>query len=145
MTKVNSPRGRVSVALLAAFVAIAVIAAQHWTATSSAANPTLTGDFCTFNGNMFCMTLTWNGVAYGTPNRANLALQPGTYSLTVNDTSAAHDFALRSCPGSTSHVRPDQPCRNDNRNHDPGADRDRHGVDRADPRHLQALLRRHHP
>ncbi len=109
MTKVNSPRGRISVALLAAFVAIAVIAAQHWTATSSAANPTLTGDFCTFNGNMFCMTLTWNGVAYGTPNRANLALQPGTYSLTVNDTSAAHDFALRSCPGSTSQCDPTNP------------------------------------
>ena len=109
MTRVNSPRGRASLVLLAAFVAIAVIAAQHWTATSSAANPTLTGDFCTFNASMFCMTLTWNGVAYGTPNRASLALQPGTYSLTVNDNSMAHDFALRSCPGSASPCDPSNP------------------------------------
>jgi MBG domain (YGX type)/Putative Ig domain len=38
---------------------------------------------------------------YGTPNRTALDLQPGTYALTVHDTASAHDFALRSCPGST--------------------------------------------
>jgi len=106
MTKINSPRGHVLVMLLAAVVA-AVIAAQHFTATSSADNPTLTGDFCALNTR--CMSMTWNGVAYGTPNRAKLALLQGTYSLTVNDNSPAHDFALRSCPGSTAACDPTNP------------------------------------
>src|SRR4051812_29201885 len=88
--------------LLATLAVVAVVAAQHSAVTASADNPTLTGDLCTFNGSMICMTMTWNGVAYGTPNRADLAVKPGTYTLTVNDTSAAHDFALRSCQGSTS-------------------------------------------
>jgi methionine-rich copper-binding protein CopC len=96
MTKLNSPRRRILVVLLAALAVTGASAAQHFTATSSADNPTLTGDFCTG----LCMTATWNGVAYGTTNRAVLALKPGTYTLTVNDTSAVHDFVLRSCPGS---------------------------------------------
>ena len=49
-----------------------------------------------------CMSLTWDGTAYGTNNRADLALQPGTYWLTVNDPSRFHNFELRSCPGGTS-------------------------------------------
>jgi hypothetical protein len=86
--------------LLAALSVIAVVAVLH-SATASAVNPTLTGDFCTFNGSMFCMTMTWNGVAYGTPDRSRvLSLKPGTYDLTGNDNSPAHDFVLRSCPGS---------------------------------------------
>ncbi len=110
MTRVNSPRRRVSVVLLATVAVVAaVIAAQISTATSAADTPTLTGDFCTLNASMFCMTMTWNGVAYGTPNRDTLALKPGTYSLTVDDNSPAHDFALRSCPGSTSACDPSNP------------------------------------
>lgn len=101
ITRANSSRGRVAV-LLAALTAVGAIAAYAFMAgAASAHGRTLGGDFCTFNGSMFCMTLTWDGVAYGTPNRADLALRPGTYWLTVNDTSAMHDFALRSCPGST--------------------------------------------
>ena len=103
MTYVNSPRGRVvAVLVAAAFSALTVFAALHARA-ASADTSTLTGDFCTLpSGSTLCMTLTWNGVAYGTPNRAALRLLPGTFTLTVNDTSAAHDFVLRSCPGSTS-------------------------------------------
>src|SRR5262249_3573162 len=33
-------------------------------------------------------------------NRSPLSLAPGAYMLTVNDNTAAHDFVLRSCPGS---------------------------------------------
>src|SRR5262245_44251137 len=88
MTRVNSPRGRVlAVLLAAAFSAFTVFAALH-ARPASADNPTLTGDFCTLaGGSTLCMTLTSNGVAYGTPNRAALRLKPGTYTLTVNDTS----------------------------------------------------------
>ena len=109
MTNVNSPRGRVLAVLLAAACsAFTVFAALHTTA-ASADNPTLTGNFCTFNGSTLCMTLTSDGVAHGTPNRDALRLRPGTYSLTVNDTSAAHDFVLRSCPGSLSACDPGNP------------------------------------
>jgi hypothetical protein len=95
-----SSRGRRVVFVLAALSLVAVIAAQHSAGPASADSPTLTGDFCNV-GSIFCMTITSNGVAYGTPNRADLALKPGPYTLTVNDTSAGHNFALRSCPGST--------------------------------------------
>jgi hypothetical protein len=77
MTEAYSPRRRAAVALFAACIAIAVIAGHYWTATSSADTPALTGNFCTFNASTICMTMTWNGVAYGTPNRDKLALHPG--------------------------------------------------------------------
>jgi MBG domain (YGX type)/Putative Ig domain len=101
MTRTSSFGHRVAL-LFAMLSIVTVVAAQRSATPASAVDPTLTGDFCTFNASMFCMTVTWNGVAYGTPNRSDLALEPGTYTLTVNDTSPAHDFALRSCPGSTA-------------------------------------------
>src|SRR5262245_31704272 len=111
MTTLHPPRGRGGrLMLLVASVTVAVIAVQLSAATSSADNGTLTGNFCTANNNI-CMTMTWNGIAYGTTNRSVLSLKPGAYTLTVNDTSAAHDFALRSCPGSTAPCDPTNPLR----------------------------------
>jgi hypothetical protein len=104
MTKASSLKGRGAV-LCAAF-AVACIAAAFGAGGVSAQGRTLVGDFCTFNGSAFCMTVTWDGVAYGTPNRAALDLRPGTYWLTVNDTSTMHDFSLRSCPGAGSACDP---------------------------------------
>src|SRR5262245_26200601 len=99
MTKLHPPRGRRGrLMLFVASVTVAVIAVQLSAATSSADNGTLVGDFCTGN-NFICMTVTWNGTPYGTTNRTPLALTPGAYTLTVNDTAANHDFVLRSCPG----------------------------------------------
>src|SRR5262249_4764026 len=100
MIKARSQRPWAVALVLATSAAIVLLAAHHLTASASADNPSLTGDFSTFNGSMFCMTITGNGVVYGTPNRADLALKPGSYSLTANDTSTGHDFTLRSCPGS---------------------------------------------
>src|SRR5262245_8498340 len=99
MTKARS-LGRVLAILFATLTVVAAVAAHH-SATSSADVSTLTGDFCTANS-FICMTVTWNGVAFGTTNRSVLALKPGAYTVTVNDTSAGHDFVLRSCPGSTA-------------------------------------------
>jgi hypothetical protein len=44
-----------------------------------------------------CMALTVDGTTYGTNNRADLSLRPGTYWLTMTDTAAFHNFSLRSC------------------------------------------------
>jgi hypothetical protein len=99
MIKTSSRRGRFGL-LLATFAVVGVAVAYYSATTASADGRTLTGDFCT-TPNMFCMTITWDGVAYGTPNRADPGLRPGTYWLTLNDTAAFHDFALRSCSGST--------------------------------------------
>jgi hypothetical protein len=53
------------------------------------------------------MSVTWDGVTYGTPNRvASLSLRPGTYWITVNDDSTSHNFSLRSCPDSSSPCGP---------------------------------------
>jgi hypothetical protein len=98
MIKVSSPRGRIGL-LLATFAVVGLVVAYYSATTASADGRALTGDFCT-TPNMFCMTLSWDGVAYGTPNRDDLGLRPGTYWLTLDDTAAGHDFALRSCPGS---------------------------------------------
>jgi hypothetical protein len=100
MTKARSLPRRTAI-MLATFAILGAVAAVYSAATASADGRTLTGDFCTFQGSMFCMTVTWDGVKYGTPNRDSLALRPGTYWLTVNDNAGGHDFALRSCPGST--------------------------------------------
>jgi hypothetical protein len=97
MTRVKSAKGRL--ALVLAVLAAGGIIAAYSGGTAAADGRTLTGDFCT-TPNAFCMTLTWQDVAYGTPNRADLSLRPGEYWLTLDDTST-HDFALRSCPGST--------------------------------------------
>jgi hypothetical protein len=110
MTMASSLQRRV-VFLFATLSIVVVVGAQHSAAPASADNPTLTGDFCTFANSMFCMTVTSDGVAYGTPNRAALALKPGVYTLTVNDTTAAHDFVLRSCPGSTTPCDASNPLR----------------------------------
>ena len=48
------------------------------------------------------MTLSWEGVAYGTTNRADLTLRPGTHWIAVNDDSTIHNFVLRSCPDATT-------------------------------------------
>jgi hypothetical protein len=99
MKTATSRRGSIAV-LFAALVVLGTTAA-YTAATASADGRTLTGDFCTLGTNMFCMTITSDGVKYGTPNRDPLALRPGTYWLTVNDNNTGHDFALRSCQGST--------------------------------------------
>jgi uncharacterized cupredoxin-like copper-binding protein len=99
MTTARSLNGRVGV-LLAAFFLVGMTAAST-VERASAEGRALVGDFCSAN-HFRCMTLTWDGVAYGTPNRTDLSLRPGTYWLTVNDTSSMHDFVLRSCPDSTS-------------------------------------------
>jgi uncharacterized cupredoxin-like copper-binding protein len=96
MTKVSSLRGRLAV-LLATF-AVFGMAAAYAALRASADGRTLVGNFCPG----FCMSITSDGVVYGTPNRADLALRPGTYWLTVNDNSTHHNFTLRSCPDATS-------------------------------------------
>jgi hypothetical protein len=118
MTEGHSLRTRVAVVLAAvAALAAAGTIAAFWTTAASADGRALAGDFCTTpTGSMLCMTLTWDGVAYGTTNRADLELRPGTYWLTVNDNSSMHDFALRSCPGSTS------PCTSSNPASDGGVE-----------------------
>ena len=85
------------------FVVMAALAV--YSVTASASGRALEGAFCTTNtGSVLCLALTWDGVEYGTRNREDLSLRPGTYWLTVNDTVAFHNFALRSCPDS------DAPC-----------------------------------
>jgi len=80
-----------------------VIGAAVYGVTASASGRALEGAFCTTNtGSPICMALTWDGVEYGTRNRADLSLRPGTYWLTVDDTSRFHNFSLRSCPDSDS-------------------------------------------
>jgi hypothetical protein len=91
-------------AAIAALSAAGTIAA-FWSTAASADGRSLQGAFCMTNTtpmSMLCMQLTWDGVTYGTNNRADLELRPGTYWLSVTDDSPFHDFALRSCPGSTS-------------------------------------------
>jgi hypothetical protein len=100
-------RARIGV-LIVALAVISAIAAYS-AMTASADGRTLEGAFCTKGpippfSNGQCMSLTWDGVTYGTLNRADLTLRPGTYWLTVNDNSSAHDFTLRSCPDA------DTPC-----------------------------------
>lgn len=69
---------------------------------ASAEGRTLDGAFCAIANNHTCMTLSFDGVAHGTPNRDDFALRPGTYWLSVFDNSGQHDFVLRSCPGTDS-------------------------------------------
>jgi hypothetical protein len=108
MTRTELLTGRIAV-LVAAFAVTGAIAA-YAVMTASADGQSLEGAFCSTPANHFCMSLTWNGVAYGSNNRADLTLRPGTYWITVNDDSPFHNFALRSCPDSTSacNAGPDQ-------------------------------------
>ena len=93
-------------AQLAALVVIGAVAA-FISVTASANGRALDGAFCrTSTNSTLCLSLTWDGVAYGTNNRAELALRPGTYWITVKDDSVAHNFTLRSCPGATEPCGP---------------------------------------
>jgi hypothetical protein len=104
-TQVLTRRGAVALAILAAIGAVAA----YITMPASANGRSLDGAFCTLPvppataaSSHICMSLTWDGVTYGTANPdAQLTLRPGTYWITVNDDSAGHNFSLRSCPGST--------------------------------------------
>jgi hypothetical protein len=87
------------VALLAALFAAGPVAAV------SAEGRQLTGSFCTNPQALpkpgACISLSYRdetAMGYtGSPDRV-LTIRPGTYWLTVNDNSAAHNFSLRS-PG----------------------------------------------
>jgi hypothetical protein len=88
------------------------------TATASADGRTIDGAFCndatTTPKQAFCLEASFDGQTVkgfwaGTiasctpiPDPGVLTLRPGTYWISVVDTSPAHDFSLRSCPGSTS-------------------------------------------
>ncbi len=100
------------VALLGAAGAVAAYAvmASSATGTSAATSPALSGAFCNTGQTPLCMSITFNGQTFqgyqGSDHSVHLTLRPGAYSLTVNDNSRFHDFALRSCPGSTSSCDP---------------------------------------
>lgn len=89
------------VALVAALFAVGPVAAV------SAEGRQLTGAFCTNPQALpkpgACISLSYRdetAMGYtGSPDRV-LTIRPGTYWLTVNDTSAAHNFSLRSPDGS---------------------------------------------
>ena len=90
--------GRPAIALFVVLGAVVL-----YGVTASASGRALEGGFCTTNtGGRLCMALTWDGVEYGTRNRTDLSLRPGTYWLTVNDANQFHNFTLRSCPDSDS-------------------------------------------
>jgi hypothetical protein len=102
MSKGNTLKRLISVL----FVTIAAVgvSVEYLASSSSAQGNTINGTFCMPTMVMFCMQATFDGqTAEGyTKHEAALSLNPGTYSLTVHDDSTAHDFAFRSCPGSTS-------------------------------------------
>ena len=90
------------VVVLASAGAIAAVAAAVAMAASSdvvvpADARTIDGTFCT---GLCIHVTTSDGQTAQSPD--GLDLRPGTYWLTVTDTSRFHDFMLRSCPGSTS-------------------------------------------
>ena len=91
------------------FLLVVMGAAIVYAVTAFASGRTLEGSFCSTNTDpIFCMTLGWDGVDYGTSNRADLSLRPGTYWLNLNDDSNGHNFSLRSCPGSDAPCGPGQ-------------------------------------
>jgi hypothetical protein len=82
---------------IGAWAAMAAMGASSDGAAPAGAR-TINGMFCTTK---LCISVTTSdGQTAQSPN--GLSLRPGTYWLTVTDTSAFHDFVLRSCPGSTS-------------------------------------------
>ena len=95
-------KGRVAV-LLAAAAGVAAFAVYS-VATASADGRTLDADFCVPVHT--CMSLTFDGATVGTAERPagstdpDIALRPGEYWFSLTDNSNAHNYALRSCPGS---------------------------------------------
>lgn len=92
------------IAILVLGLAATGVAAAFMGAGASAEGRTLEGAFC--GASHTCMTLSFDGVTYGTTNRDDFSLRPGTYWLSVNDNSTFHDFVLRSCTSSTSPCGP---------------------------------------
>jgi len=101
MKKGNSLKRLVVTSLVTLAVIGAIVA--YVASAASGQDGTIDGTFCMPTMVMFCMQATFDGqTAEGyTGHPAALTLSPGTYSLTVHDDSTGHDFALRSCPGST--------------------------------------------
>lgn len=104
--------------MLAALAAVGSFAAYS-VATASAQGRTIDGAFCLSTTTPFCLQATFDGqtvMNYGTGTgcgpltpanctpTANgpLALRPGTQWIAVTDNHNAHNFELRSCPGSTT-------------------------------------------
>jgi hypothetical protein len=102
MTKAYSTKGA-AVFLLAALAVAGTIAA-YLVANARADGRTLDGSFCQPPVPALCIQVaSGQGTVAGAmgadqPSHV-LTLQPGTYWLTVDDTSTRHDFMLRSCPG----------------------------------------------
>ncbi len=90
-----------TVALVIASATSATAAVTAMAASSDEAPPadarTIDGTFCT---GLCIHVTTSDGQTAQSPN--GLTLRPGTYWLTVTDTTRFHDFVLRSCPGTTS-------------------------------------------
>jgi Pentapeptide repeats (8 copies) len=90
----------------------AIVAYIAASASASASGGTINGSFCMpiVNGtmNMRCIEATFDGqTAEGYTNHpAALTLTPGTYTFSVLDDSAGHDFSLRSCPGTFTACGP---------------------------------------
>jgi hypothetical protein len=118
------------IAVLLTTLATAGAIAAYATATAAAQGRTIEGNFC-LGQHLFCMSagldgqtpvegygVDGNGGTCATPQTPPnpdvgpehcvpsgaglLTLRPGTYWIAVNDDQAKHNFALRSCPGSTS-------------------------------------------
>jgi hypothetical protein len=90
----------VSLSAVAAVVAAVAMAASNDVVVPADAR-TIDGTFCT---GLCIHVTTSDGQTAQSPNGLNL--RPGTYWVTVTDTSRFHDFVLRSCPGSTSPCDP---------------------------------------
>jgi len=91
---------------LLAGLAVAGATAAFIAGTASADGRTLQGTFCTENHTCMAMTLN-DGTTFNSSIRAagetqpDVTLRPGTYWITLADNSNGHNFALRSCVGST--------------------------------------------
>ena len=106
MSKWNNLKRLISVLIVT--LAVVGVGVGYLASSSSAQGNTINGTFCMPTMVMFCMQATFDGqTAEGyTNHEAALSLRPGTYSLTVDDDSTAHDFALRSCLAPTSCAAP---------------------------------------
>ena len=93
-------------------VALVIAAACALAATpASADGRQLVGEFCTNSDAKpkpgACISLSFDGQAaqgYTDSSNRTLELRPGTYWLSVNDTSAAHNFALDDPSGSVQVI-----------------------------------------
>jgi plastocyanin len=109
-------KGIAGVLLLGTLVAVLVTVGPI--ATGSAEGRQLVGQFCSHVGALpkatACISLSYDGqTAEGYTNSPDrtIALRPGTYWITVNDTSAMHNFSLESPDGSDQDITgvPDTP------------------------------------